>query len=786
MQKRILSGILALVMTFVLFGCTKPEKKTAEVTEPAPQAVDVYNEARAQLDAAQKATLDVKLSTSTLVEGQTFTAEEEQVISYGALDTDTPVIELTKDVTWTEEATDSEDDPEIYAYTEIYSNGTMFVEMKEMAAFTGTVNQEFADLRYVPVVLLDAALYEDVTMQTQETTTTVNFAEPTAAEAWAMPEEGQLVDASGTALIENGSLQTMTYTLTYTYGSAEITMVVESTPRAEAQEVSVPTDTDRYTVLEGVEALPLLLENRDLVAQAQSAHITSNITYTSEAVAMVYAVGSETYIYDKDGKIKLKSKDTMEYMDSQDGEQSMLYETVYQDGKAVITTNSGLPTTQTGVKDADMRETAQEALEIVITDPNYWQAVTLTDLGGIMLVEFTYTEECGNNMQNNVNNTLFDNPAFLNSYASSYETREITGYLSLDMYTGLILSNGINYEGVHVIDGDEYVLSMELAQKFEAPAFGAYEEITGEKPEEKAPEQTAQPLFYHVTGENGQEMWLFGTIHIGDERTAYLPQEIYDAFAASDALALEFDVEAFEEQVETDTKLQQQLAKVYYYSDGSTAEQHMDPELYETALKYMKAIGDFSSYTAHMRVSLWAQSIENSYLQLGHTLHTEQGVEERLTQLAKEQEKPIRSVESGLSQSQMLSKWSEDLQELLLTESMGGTVAEYTTGAMELYELWCGGDEAALRERINEEVDTSEMTDEELAEYTAALPLLEEYEKGMETDRNTGMLKVAKQYLESGDVVFFAVGLAHLLDDTNGLVDTLRQAGYTVELVTYA
>ena len=39
-------------------------------------------------------------------------------------------------------------------------------------------------------------------------------------------------------------------------------------------------------------------------------------------------------------------------------------------------------------------------------------------------------------------------------------------------------------------------------------------------------------------------------------------------------------------------------------------------------------------------------------------------------------------------------------------------------------------------------------------------------------------------YLESGDVVFYAVGLAHLLQE-NGLVDALRASGYTVEPVVY-
>ena len=100
--------------------------------------------------------------------------------------------------------------------------------------------------------------------------------------------------------------------------------------------------------------------------------------------------------------------------------------------------------------------------------------------------------------------------------------------------------------------------------------------------------------------------------------------------------------------------------------------------------------------------------------------------------------------------------------------------------------MWCAGDEQALLEAINEETDTSEMTEEELAEYNAALPLMEEYDKAMEFDRNANMLKVAIEYLESDDVVFYAVGLAHLLNAENGLVEALRQAGYTVELVSYS
>ena len=104
---------------------------------------------------------------------------------------------------------------------------------------------------------------------------------------------------------------------------------------------------------------------------------------------------------------------------------------------------------------------------------------------------------------------------------------------------------------------------------------------------------------------------------------------------------------------------------------------------------------------------------------------------------------------------------------------------------MELYEIWCSGDEEALREAVSSDVDTQELTPEELAEYEATKHLIDEYDKAMIHDRNAGMLKTAIEYLESGKVIFYAVGAAHVMDNTSGLVDALREAGYTVEQVVY-
>lgn len=47
------------------------------------------------------------------------------------------------------------------------------------------------------------------------------------------------------------------------------------------------------------------------------------------------------------------------------------------------------------------------------------------------------------------------------------------------------------------------------------------------------------------------------------------------------------------------------------------------------------------------------------------------------------------------------------------------------------------------------------------------------------------MLEKVTEYIASGETVFVAVGLAHLLDEETGLLNALEDAGYTVEQVEY-
>lgn len=796
MKKRLLALLMAAVMVFTLFGCQKPqteepstEPSTEPATEPAPDAAQIYADATAALSAGD-VTLDVTSTKTTTFGNETLTEETSAVLTYTGMGTENPQSSWEETISCWDFAVEDTIATMNAQYKEAYSNGVLYMELEDRVQFSVSMTPEELTNRYVPVILLDLALYEDVTVTEEGDTATISFAAPTAAEAWAIPADAELVEASGTATVTGGKLTAMAYTVTYDYGSVTVTWTTESKPRAQAEAVTLPPEGARYmyTPLQSPDALWLFLQAENLKDQAISGTFTSVNSIFSQAAGVVRNQVQTVDFYDTEKDMMGKFVTDVYLMDyANNADDTYTLEENYQNGRYVYTENDGVPTTiNNQISKQQIRDYYKQNLLSNALKPEYWTDVTVEDLGSLYYMEFTLNEDFGNMEQSIICTTLFQNPGLLNSLASAYTTDEVIGYMSVDKFTGMPVAVGFSYQGTHTIEGDPYVLTCQNDISYTLPSLGAYKEVTDKMPPEAEPEQKATPLFYHVTGDNGQEMWLLGTIHVGDERTAYLPQEIYDAFAASDALAIECDTEAFDQQMEEDDELSDQVSNLYFYDDGTTIADHIDEELYIEALKYVKATGNYNMNAEYMKPSIWSQGIENFFMRQGQTLTSEQGVEERLTKLAHEQEKEILEVESSLFQIEMLTSWSEELHEELLAGSVEYTGADYFAGVNELFEMWCQGDEAVLREYLSDEVDTSDWTEEELAEYEAQKELLEEYNTAMSYDRNDGMLKKAIEYLESGDVVFFAVGLAHLLNDHNGLVDTLRAAGYTVELVPYA
>ncbi len=290
------------------------------------------------------------------------------------------------------------------------------------------------------------------------------------------------------------------------------------------------------------------------------------------------------------------------------------------------------------------------------------------------------------------------------------------------------------------------------------------------------PDSASTPLLYKATDANGNVAWIFGSIHVGRESFYPLPSAVMDAFDSADMLAVEFDVIAFEK----DMTAQTDAVMAMMYSDMSQISQHLDKEVYDEAVKVLEKEGLYSSYLDFFCPAIWSNFIDSVvYEKVG--LDINGGIDRYFIERAYEQNKKVDDVESAELQYSMLANFSDELQEILLAQSImsyeqvqttQGT-EEYLAELGELMDAWQKGDEAEIYSLANEPGEM-ESAEEQM--------LYDEYQYAMITERNIGMADYAEEALSSGKTVFICVGAAHVVGD-GGIADLLRERGYTVEVV---
>ena len=776
--KTLLSLLLCVALLLGMVGCGSSKPAEPEPTQPPvteapteaptePPVADQYTKAAQPLRDAQN--LAVKLTTKKAISTamETFDLVSEQELTLSGVGTDAFTASMSEEL----EIGEYNDE-----FTEYYADGVLFVNIYDTGRFQGAMAEEEFLGRFAPAVLLDETLYADISAKQTDAGTTLTFSNPSGPEDWALPAGAEFLSASGTAKInDNGTLTRTTYTMEYVQGNTVVSMEVEAKAEISDDEApEAPPEPDLYKEVESIDALRLYDTAILYIFSSQSA--SSAIAQSLVCQAANYALTEQTTLhYMGSGQDHFSDiQYTATSVDPSMGTETFSQTEHFQDGLYTYTAAGGEAEPNSEVTAQAMIDYLQGHYADNMPALSYITAAKAEDLGGLVYLEMELDEEWGQIMANYTTSLVYEDAEFLNNYASAYETATSQYYMVVDAATGFPTAAGTAFAGVHTIDGQAYMLALEISQSYSLANSETYEALTGQSLPEEAPETQATPLLYHVQGADGQEMYLLGTIHVGDARTAYLPDAFYSALDSSDALAVEADVIAFEEAMKTDPNLAAKLAELYFYTDGTTTNSLLDEEVYNKAVKLLRATGSYNVNLELAKPYVWSSTIEDLFLSLGN-LSTTKGMDMRLLKLAKEQGKEIREVESGLFQMELLTGFSTELQVMLLEDTVDYTVAEYCEEVDVLYDLWCTGDEAAVRAHLAE--DTAEMTAEEEALY-------QEYLDAMIISRNENMLDVAVSYLESGDVVFYAVGLAHLLQE-NGLVDTLRDAGYTVEQVAY-
>lgn len=303
---------------------------------------------------------------------------------------------------------------------------------------------------------------------------------------------------------------------------------------------------------------------------------------------------------------------------------------------------------------------------------------------------------------------------------------------------------------------------------------GADEPATAEPTETSepldAPEQ--MPPMWRVTDDEGHTLYLFGTIHAGDTRSSAVLVGLAPTLDTCDALAVEFDVVAFE----SDMGAAAQALSQFVYTDGTTVADHLSEEQYASLVEILSDAGVYLSYLDYYNLAMWMQTAEQAFLMRYSALDFDMAMDSLLINNAYEREMEVLEVESADFQYGLLNSFPEELYLLEIDALLQTDGEEYGQSLDALYEAWVTGDLDALNEMLLEEDDPSELSEQERA-------LIEQYNRQMLDERNLGMRDRATEYLESGKTVFFAVGSAHMLGQA-GLVQLLTDAGYTVERIS--
>lgn len=269
--------------------------------------------------------------------------------------------------------------------------------------------------------------------------------------------------------------------------------------------------------------------------------------------------------------------------------------------------------------------------------------------------------------------------------------------------------------------------------------------------------QQGSSFLWEVTGESGKA-YLLGSIHVGSPAMYPMPDAVEQAFAESEVLALEVDIDNMDA-----TSVQAKLLQMAQLPRGRTLSGTLSPERYEAVARVFEQVGvdprmmePFRPWFVALTLSLGAIA------QAGYS--PEFGIDQHFHVRAKERNLPIVELESADFQIDLFSGFDEKTEELFLYSTL---LTLATTGAdlQRMIDAWRAGDTGRL-ERI-------------MMESVHQAPETKEVYERINTDRNPGMAEKVEGFLSTGKTHFVVVGSAHLVGE-GGVPKLLEKKGLRV------
>jgi len=452
--------VLLIGILFLLCGCSK-EKTIEEIAHLAQHSpAELYNYAANEIASSQSLKMEITTTTAHCVLGQTFTEKTSQTVQYRNYGTEHLVGSAERTFSY------GADD---IIVQELYADGNGYLTINEKQ-FLVPMAQEDYQSRFAPIVFFDTAQYETIQSRTINGRILVAFSQPTAAEAWALPDDARFIDSCGMAVFSlTGELLRCDYDITYIQGSA--TVVKSITASADASYVPairIPRDTDNHILLTDPDT-PLLLEKAcGFLVQAK--HISSSTAedVTCETFGVTRKQATTLTFDDTQQQLTAQIHTSVDQVNQSLGGTATEFSQTewYQDGTYTVTSASGAPTTDTTVTKDDMLSYCHDLLVSSVMLPEYITGVTVAENTNLLRIQFTGSDALAEAICQKVCQILYNDPDLLNSMATAYKTNKLECYLEVSVLTGLPVASGIRFSGTHTIEGIPYKLVSDTAQTY--------------------------------------------------------------------------------------------------------------------------------------------------------------------------------------------------------------------------------------------------------------------------------------------------------------------------------
>ncbi|ACB83870.1 TraB/GumN family protein [Natranaerobius thermophilus] len=286
--------------------------------------------------------------------------------------------------------------------------------------------------------------------------------------------------------------------------------------------------------------------------------------------------------------------------------------------------------------------------------------------------------------------------------------------------------------------------------------------LTACGPEEAAVDEESKGIFYEVEGGTNQ-VYLFGSVHVGHEDMYPLSPKVEDAFQEADVLGLEIDMAGM-----TEMEIGQQMATLGMYHDGTKMTDVVSEETFEEVADMAVSIGIDRETLNNFKP--WYGALIASEIAINEAgLSPEYGIENYFIEQLEDKEMETISLETIEDQIGIYNKLSDESQEIYLENTL--EEIEYVEEELEeLITLWQEGNTEELADIREQQIEESETES------------IKDYQLAMWDGRDEQMTNEIEDILndDSEDTYFIVVGSMHLAGE-NSIPDQLRDRGYDVE-----